>query len=145
MPKRKFVRDMVLVILAAKSVQLASISRSLQEPIDLKKTQERLSRNLSSLSNADYTQGGFTAEIEGPVKFCIMNHNEHFLPLWFIAGGPLRWSRFQDHLKDTAFTGAGDIESSLPVCQGQNFSDYTSGTDFVLIDPFDDRRETIGT
>ena len=30
LPKRKFVRDMVLGILAAKSVQLASISRSLQ-------------------------------------------------------------------------------------------------------------------
>lgn len=55
LPKRKFVRDMVLGILAAKSVQLASISRSLQESIDLKKTQERLSRNLSSLSNADCT------------------------------------------------------------------------------------------
>lgn len=54
-PKRKFVRDMVLGILAAKSVQLASISRSLHESIDLKKTQECLSRNLSSLSNADCT------------------------------------------------------------------------------------------
>jgi len=54
-PKRKFLRDLVFGILSSQSVQLASISRSLQESIDLKKTQERLSRNLQSFSNADYT------------------------------------------------------------------------------------------
>lgn len=54
-PVRKFIRDMIFGILSSKSVQLASISRALHEPIDLKKTQERLSRNLQSFSNADYT------------------------------------------------------------------------------------------
>jgi hypothetical protein len=46
---------MIFGILSSKSVQLASIIRSLHESIDLKKTQERLSRNLQSFSNADYT------------------------------------------------------------------------------------------
>lgn len=54
-PVRKFIRDMIFGILSSKSVQLASVSRALHEPIDLKKTQERLSRNLQSFANADYT------------------------------------------------------------------------------------------
>ncbi len=54
-PKQKFLRDMIFGILSSQSVQLASISRALHEPIDLKKTQERLSRNLQSFSNADCT------------------------------------------------------------------------------------------
>lgn len=54
-PVRKFLRDMIFGILSSQSVQLASIGRALHESIDLKKTQERLSRNLQSFSNSDYT------------------------------------------------------------------------------------------
>jgi hypothetical protein len=55
-PKRKFVRDIIYGILASKSVQLASIGRSLKEKIDLKKTCERLTRNLAAISHLEQRQ-----------------------------------------------------------------------------------------
>jgi len=56
LPTRKFVRDMLFGILASGSVQVASIARALKESIDLKKTCERLARNLSDLSYREHLQ-----------------------------------------------------------------------------------------
>ena len=55
-PTRKFVRDMLFGILASGSVQLASIARALKESVDLKKSCERLARNLTDLSNREHLQ-----------------------------------------------------------------------------------------
>lgn len=80
-PVRKFLRDMIFGILSSQSVQLASISRALHEPIDLKKTQERLSRNLQSFSNADYTDVminhavSFRSKV-GPFTPVIIDHTD---------------------------------------------------------------------
>lgn len=48
-PKLKFIEQMVFGIQASKDVKLSNISRSLDENISLKKTEERLSRNLNTL------------------------------------------------------------------------------------------------
>jgi len=47
-PQRKFVHQMLYGIQATQDVKLSSISRSLQENVPLIKTEDRLSRNLSS-------------------------------------------------------------------------------------------------
>jgi hypothetical protein len=47
-PKRKFIEQMVFGIQASKDVKLSNISRALDEPISLKKTEERLSRHLDT-------------------------------------------------------------------------------------------------
>lgn len=52
-PKKKFVRDMIFGILSAQHIQLASISRALNENIDLKKTYERLTRNLQQFKDSN--------------------------------------------------------------------------------------------
>ena len=53
-PKLKFIEQMVFGLQASKDVKLSNISRSLDEGISLKKTEERLSRNLDTpgLDNA---------------------------------------------------------------------------------------------
>jgi len=50
---RKFIADMLFGMIAAKSCKLTDISRALKESIALKKTTERLGRNLSSFSEKD--------------------------------------------------------------------------------------------
>jgi hypothetical protein len=45
-PQGKFLRDMIYGIQASQDVKLSSISRALEEPISLKKTEERLSHHL---------------------------------------------------------------------------------------------------
>jgi len=45
-PKRRLVREMVYGIQAAKDIKLSSVTRVLNEPIPLLKTEDRLSRNL---------------------------------------------------------------------------------------------------
>jgi hypothetical protein len=47
-PQRKFVHQMLYGLQASQDVKLSSISRSLQENVPLIKTEDRLSRNLSS-------------------------------------------------------------------------------------------------
>ncbi len=47
-PRCKFLQQMLFGILAAKDVKLSQISRRLEEPISLKKTEERLSRHLGT-------------------------------------------------------------------------------------------------
>ena len=51
--KRRFVREMKYGIQAAKDVKLSSITRSLNEPFPLIKTEDRLSRNLD---DRDFTE-----------------------------------------------------------------------------------------
>jgi hypothetical protein len=52
-PKQKLVREMIYGIQAAKDIKLSSITRSLNEPIPLIKTEYRLSRNLD---DRDFTE-----------------------------------------------------------------------------------------
>ena len=47
-PKQKFLEQMVFGIQASKDVKLSNIARALDEPISLKKTEERLSRHLDT-------------------------------------------------------------------------------------------------
>ena len=52
-PKRRLVREMLYGIQASKDVKLSSVTRSLNEPIPLIKTEDRLSRNLD---DRDFTE-----------------------------------------------------------------------------------------
>ncbi len=52
-PKRRLVREMIYGIQAGKDVKLSNITRSLNEPIPLIKTEDRLSRNLD---DRDFTE-----------------------------------------------------------------------------------------
>jgi hypothetical protein len=52
-PKKKFVKEMIYGIQASKDVKLSNISRSLNETIPLIKTENRLSRNLSTYDLTD--------------------------------------------------------------------------------------------
>ena len=51
--KRRLVREMIYGIQAAKDVKLSNITRSLNEPLPLIKTEDRLSRNLD---DRDFTE-----------------------------------------------------------------------------------------
>ena len=48
-PQKKFVKEMLYGIQSSKDIKLSNINRSLQEDIPLIKTENRLSRNLSSI------------------------------------------------------------------------------------------------
>ena len=48
LPKMKFLSQMLYGLLASQSVMLTQIGRALQEAISLKKTEDRLSRNLKA-------------------------------------------------------------------------------------------------
>ena len=52
-PKQKLVREMIYGIQAAKDIKLSNITRSLNEPIPLIKTEDRLSRNLEDQDFTD--------------------------------------------------------------------------------------------
>lgn len=52
-PKQKLVREMIYGIQAAKDIKLSNITRSLNEPIPLIKTEDRLSRNLDDRDFTD--------------------------------------------------------------------------------------------
>jgi hypothetical protein len=58
-PKQRLVKEMIYGIQAAKDIKLSSITRSLNEPIPLLKTEDRLSRNLDDQD--------FTAEINNQI------------------------------------------------------------------------------
>jgi hypothetical protein len=53
-PKQRLVREMIYGIQASKDVKLSNICRALQEPIDLIKTEDRLSRNLNDEDFTDH-------------------------------------------------------------------------------------------
>jgi len=52
-PQKKFIADMIFGISMSKSCVLTEISRALKEDIALKKTEERLARNLKEFSNTE--------------------------------------------------------------------------------------------
>jgi len=58
-PKQRLTKEMIYGIQAAKDIKLSSITRSLNEPIPLLKTEDRLSRNLDDQD--------FTAEINNQI------------------------------------------------------------------------------
>lgn len=67
-PKQRFIRDMIFGIQAAKDVKLSNITRALDEPIKLKKTEERLSRNLDMPGLGDVIHEQLAATAGNRVK-----------------------------------------------------------------------------
>ena len=63
-PKSKFVAQMLYGILAGNKVHLSEIARSLYEEITLKKTIERLSRNLFKFNEKDILMENYIAEVK---------------------------------------------------------------------------------
>jgi hypothetical protein len=63
-PKSKFVIQMLYGILAGNKVHLSEIARSLNEDITLKKTIDRLSRNLFHFSEKDIVMDNYIAEVK---------------------------------------------------------------------------------
>ena len=62
--KKRLIREMIYGIQASKDVKLSNISRALQEPIPLIKTENRLSRNLN---DEDYSDK-INSEVLGQIK-----------------------------------------------------------------------------
>ncbi len=67
-PKEKFVQQMVYGILASNSVHLSEISRSLKETITLKKTIERISRNLHDFEDSQTVMDNYLSMVKQHVK-----------------------------------------------------------------------------
>lgn len=67
-PKEKFVQQMVYGILASNSVHLSEISRSLKETITLKKTIERLSRNLHDFEDSQTVTNNYLSMVKQHAK-----------------------------------------------------------------------------
>jgi len=63
-PSQKFVFDMLFGIIAAKSCKLTEIGRSLKEPIAIKKTVERLGRNLSDFSQTEMLMSNYLSAVK---------------------------------------------------------------------------------
>lgn len=74
-PKSKFVLQMIYGLLESNSVHLSNISRALKEDISLKKTIERLSRNLSNLNEIFEINENYTNQIQSFIDkdtiFCV--------------------------------------------------------------------------
>jgi len=67
-PAQKFVSQMLFGILAAKDIKLSNIARSLQEEIDLGKTETRLSRNVRARAVAERVTAALVHDGESRVK-----------------------------------------------------------------------------
>ena len=67
-PDFKFVAQMVYGILSAQSCHLSKIARALNEKSSLKKTIERLSRNLNSFSERERLLGKYMEKVKGGVS-----------------------------------------------------------------------------
>jgi effector-binding domain-containing protein len=67
-PKSKFVVQMLYGILAGNKVHLSEIARSLNEDITLKKTIDRLSRNLFNFSEKDIVMDNYIAEVKKQIN-----------------------------------------------------------------------------
>jgi len=67
-PKFKFVFQMLYGLAEAQSVLLSEISRALKEPITLKKTIDRLSRNLNTFTEKDQVFNNYLKIIKKEVK-----------------------------------------------------------------------------
>ena len=62
-PTRKFTADMVFGIISAKSCKLTDIGRTLKEDIALKKTEERLCRNLANFSDRETLMNNYLTAV----------------------------------------------------------------------------------
>lgn len=69
-PKSRFIREMIYGIQCSKDVKLSNISRALQEEIALIKTENRLSRNLSSEDLSDFLNRRLSWEGSGRGSLC---------------------------------------------------------------------------
>jgi hypothetical protein len=67
-PRSKFVVQMLYGILAGNKVHLSEIARSLNEDITLKKTIDRLSRNLFNFSEKDIVMDNYIAEVKKQIN-----------------------------------------------------------------------------
>lgn len=67
-PQQKFIHQMIYGILAGNKVHLSEIARSLRETITLKKTIERLSRNLYGFDGQDSLWRGYLSLVKQQVK-----------------------------------------------------------------------------
>ena len=67
-PKFKFIAQMVYGILSAQSCHLSEIGRALNEKCSLKKTIDRLSRNLSSFKDGETLQGNYMEKVKAAVS-----------------------------------------------------------------------------
>lgn len=67
-PQEKFVHQMVYGILAAKKLHLSEIARSLKETITLKKTIDRLSKNLNALEGKELIMHNYLGLVKQQVK-----------------------------------------------------------------------------
>lgn len=67
-PEEKFVQQMIYGILASNTVHLSEISRSLKETITLKKTIERLSRNLHDFEESSAVMDNYLSMVKQHVK-----------------------------------------------------------------------------
>ncbi len=67
-PQQKFVHQMLYGILAGNKVHLSEIARSLKEDIKLKKTIERLSRNLYSFEEKQSVMRDYLSLVKQHVK-----------------------------------------------------------------------------
>ena len=63
-PQYKFISQMIYGILAGNKVHLSEIARSLNETISLKKTIDRLSRNLFAFTQKDLVMKNYISEVE---------------------------------------------------------------------------------
>jgi len=63
-PTRKFLADMIYGLIAAGSCKLTEIGRALKEDIALKKTVERLGRNLSRFSEKELLKQNYITEVK---------------------------------------------------------------------------------
>lgn len=68
-PMKKFITCMIFGILASKTVLLSNISRALNEPILLKKTIERLSRNLEKFCYRDKLLSNLSCDVKGYIRY----------------------------------------------------------------------------
>jgi len=63
-PQKKFISDMVFGIISANSCKLTEIGRALKENISLKKTVDRLGRNLANFSDKDKLMSNYLKTIQ---------------------------------------------------------------------------------
>ena len=66
-PNKKFITDMLYGLNSSCSVILSDIARSLKEDITLKKTVERLSRNIAEFDNRDVIYNNYLKEIKNDI------------------------------------------------------------------------------
>ena len=78
-PAQRFIADMLVGIIGSNSSKLTKIGRELKEDIGLKKTVERLGRNLSGFSNAEQLTANYLAAVNpflGPDTMLLVDNGD---------------------------------------------------------------------